>query len=399
MEELEIYMEDLWTMSFRALDDIKESVRKAGFLTCKTLANVTIRYCDPIQVNPVKGQRIMDIIIPYLLDKGLPSMSEEVRTFSLSALLKLLKTGGVLLTYHVSNLTVTLIESLSSLEPSMMNYLSFHTDKYNITADQLDQTRLAAAKSSPVLEAIECIIPAINGNVLSDLVPKLCVIIHKGVGLPTKAGCARFVYLLVSRFPLEMRAYADQILKALSESLNDRSAVVRKSFSTALGYVARLASHTALDVLLKQLKEVFLKSEDDESKASIGISLLELTRNAPDAMKEHQDIIIPLAFIGARGTSDPQASKIWQELWDENTAGNYQAIRTWTPQLLQELKAIMKTTLSWNMKKQIGKSITDISKAQGESIAKYAEELLDLLKGELFGRTFDGKEAILEVTK
>jgi proteasome component ECM29 len=44
MEELEPFMFDLWTMSFRALDDIKESVRNAAFATCKNLTSVTLRY-------------------------------------------------------------------------------------------------------------------------------------------------------------------------------------------------------------------------------------------------------------------------------------------------------------------------------------------------------------------
>jgi proteasome component ECM29 len=396
MEELEPYMQDLWTMSFRALDDIKESVRKAAFLTCKTLTSTTIRFCDPTQVNPANGQRIMDIIIPFLLQKGLASMSEEVQTFSLSAVLKLLKVGGILLVPHVSVLIITLLESLSSLEPSSMNYLTFHTDKYNITADQLDQARLSAAKTSPILEAVDFTIPIISAKVLESLVPKLCVLIRKGVGLPTKAGCARFVYLLTSRVALDFKQYSDQVMVSLIESLNDRSAMVRKSFSTAIAHVARLASPSALKSLVKIMKETYVNAQEDEVKASVGVTLLELTRHSPEVMKYYHSTILPLAFMGMRDITDPQAAKVWQEVWEENTAGSNQAIRTWTTEILAECQTLLKATSSWPMKRQVGKSITDIAKAQGESISKHMEQMLLLLKDELTGRTWDGKEAILE---
>jgi proteasome component ECM29 len=101
--------------------------------------------------------------------------------------------------------------------------------------------------------------------------------------------------------------------------------------------------------------------------------------------------------MGLRGTSEPQESKIWKDLWDENTAGSDQAIRTWTNEILLQCKNILKTTNSWNTKKQIGKSITDIAKAQGKSIVNYMDEIVPLLTAELIGRTFDGKEALLEV--
>ena len=48
------------------------------------------------------------------------------------------------------------------------------------------------------------------------------------------------------------------------------------------------------------------------------------------------------------------------------------------------------------MKKQLGKSLTDIIKAHGESVDKYTPTILPLLIDALQGRTWDGKEAILE---
>lgn len=121
IEQLEPFMKELWTMSFRALDDIKESVRKAAFLAAKTLMNITVRYCDPVYHSPSKGQKIMNEMMPFLLQKGLVNNSEEVKTYSLSTILKLTKTGGVLLKPHIVELVCTLMEALSSLEPQSMS--------------------------------------------------------------------------------------------------------------------------------------------------------------------------------------------------------------------------------------------------------------------------------------
>ena len=65
--ELEPYLEQLWIMHFRALDDIKESVRKSALVTLKTLSNMTIRYCDPTVVSVSDGQKVINIVCPLLL--------------------------------------------------------------------------------------------------------------------------------------------------------------------------------------------------------------------------------------------------------------------------------------------------------------------------------------------
>jgi len=51
--ELKDKLRDIWTMTLRAADDIKESVRGAASILGKTLRNLTLRLCDP-QVTPTK---------------------------------------------------------------------------------------------------------------------------------------------------------------------------------------------------------------------------------------------------------------------------------------------------------------------------------------------------------
>lgn len=123
VEEIEKYLENIWIMSFRALDDIKESVRTAAFKTCRALTLMTVKYCDPKHVTAAEGQRVLDIIIPFLVGKGLLSNAEEVSKFSLTTILKICKQAGSLLRSHIPVIVVALLEGLTSMEPQMMSTL------------------------------------------------------------------------------------------------------------------------------------------------------------------------------------------------------------------------------------------------------------------------------------
>ena len=208
----------------------------------------------------------MDDMVPFLLEKGLVNGAEEVRQFSLATILKLCKSGGILLKPHVSLIICSFLESLSSLEPQALNYIALNADKYNISQDVLNASRLSAAKTSPVMEALDHCVQYIDDFILKDLADKLCVIIRKGVGLPTKAGTARFIYTLVTRLPRETGVHADSILKALSGAIFDRSPVIRKSFSTATGYICRVATPGAIEKLAEHLKKSYLEANDEDAR-------------------------------------------------------------------------------------------------------------------------------------
>jgi len=56
---------------------------------------------------------------------------------SLPTILKISKNAGVLLRPHVSLLVVSLLESVTTLEPQMMNYLSLHAAANQAAADKV----------------------------------------------------------------------------------------------------------------------------------------------------------------------------------------------------------------------------------------------------------------------
>lgn len=113
LAQIEPYLEKLWQMCFRALDDIKDSVRQAATQTCRSLTKLTVHYCDPTMVAIADGKKVMDIVMPFLLQKGLVSDAEDVRKFSLDAVLRVCKTGATLLKKFIPDLIDTLLQSLS----------------------------------------------------------------------------------------------------------------------------------------------------------------------------------------------------------------------------------------------------------------------------------------------
>ena len=169
-------------------------------------------------------------------------MAEDVRKYSLSTILKICRKGGVFLRPHLAEIVGTLLEGLSSLEPQIVNYLSFHTERYGVTQEDLDASRLAATRHSPMMDALETCVDQIDAESLPQLVSRLNTIIRKGIGLPTRAGSARFVCSLVQRIPLDLKPHADSIMKALSAVVYDRSPAVRKANATAIAQISRIAS-------------------------------------------------------------------------------------------------------------------------------------------------------------
>ncbi|KAF9969044.1 hypothetical protein BGZ73_008786, partial [Actinomortierella ambigua] len=351
VEEIEKYLEEIWNMSFRALDDIKESVRVAAFKTCRALTLMTVKYCDPKHVKAAEGERVLSIVIPFLLHKGLVSSAEDVCKFSLTTILKICKQAGVLLKKHIPEIVISLLEGLTSMEPQMMNYLSFHTEKYQVSQEQLESSRLNAAKLSPMMEGIESCIESMDESVLAELVPNLHTTMRKAVGLPTKAGSAHLLVSLCIKKPAAMRSHADSLLKLLGALVKDKSPAVRKSYSVSAGYMARLASDEALVRFLELMSKRYVESEEEDDIRSVSaIAVREISKNATDRFKNVASCILPTVFYGTVD-SHKEIAEIWKEVWEEHTAGSSAAIKLYANEIL-DLLAKQLTSPSWNAKKQ-----------------------------------------------
>ncbi|XP_068677297.1 proteasome adapter and scaffold protein ECM29-like isoform X3 [Montipora foliosa] len=358
-------MPTLWELCFRARDDIKESVRKAAEVACRTLSKVSIRVCD---VNQGKlGETAIALILPTLLQKGLSSRAEEVRQISLSTIVKISKNAGALLKPHIPLIVIALLESLSGLEDQSMNYLSLQLHRSEEVQEKLEGVRIAASKTSPMMETINMCVQFVDSTVLPELVPRLCDLLRTGVGLGTKAGSAGFVVSLTMQCSQELTPFAGKLLNALLSGLNDRSSSVRKSYATAIGHLVKVAKDSSVEKLIDKLKKWYFEKEDESLRLACGHTLQAISRYSSDVMKHHAAKALPAVFFAMNEKKNTQASgnaypsdSIWEEIWLENTPGTEAGIRLYLEEIVN-ITCPALTSQSWTTKAQASVTISTIA--------------------------------------
>lgn len=396
LTELQPYLEEVWKMTFRTADDIKESVRGAAQQTTKTLTNTIVKYCDPKYASPSEIASVLDIIIPFLLGtQGMQASAKEVQAFSLNTMLKVCKTAGPQLRPHVPEIVDVLLTSLSTLESQALNYLSFHTDKYDISAEQLDTSRLASAKNSPMMEAIERCIDVVDAAALTALIPRLLHTLKRGVGVATKAGCARVLFVLSLRAREDLKPHADQIVKVLQAAIaQDANSVVRKSYASTLGYIVPLATQKRMILLVEDLRLSYLETEDESRWPIAAVTMREIAKHASENLKSIAAETMPLIYMGTFD-EDKRTREEWEEVWVDNVGSSSNAVKLYLDEILQLVDKYLESPM-WRTKKIAALTLTGACKVLDKGIdAKYDAVMPLLIKG-LAGRTWDGKEAVLD---
>lgn len=85
------HLKRLWIAAFRAMDDIKETVRNAGDKLCRSVTSLTIRICDITLTEISDARQAMGIVLPFLLSEGIMSKVGSVRKASIAVVMKLAK--------------------------------------------------------------------------------------------------------------------------------------------------------------------------------------------------------------------------------------------------------------------------------------------------------------------
>ncbi|RXM92345.1 Proteasome-associated protein ECM29-like [Acipenser ruthenus] len=338
------------------------------------LLQVCVRMCEP---SSAAAQRTVAVLLPCLLEKGIMSNVSEVRALSIQTLVKISKSAGTRLKPHAPRLIPALLESLTVLEPQVLNYLS-----------------LRATDQEKCLQHLDV-------SVLGQLVPRLCDLLKGAVGLGTKGACASVIVSLTVQCPQDLTPYSGKLMSALLNGLNDRSSVVQKSFAFALGHVVRTAKDSSVEKLLTKLCTWYLEKEEPIYKSSCALTVHAIGHYSPDVLKNHAEQALPLAFLGMHEALDEEQgengdSTLWTEVWQDNVPGSFGGIRLY----MQELIAITQKALqsqSWKMKAQGAAAMASIAKQQtGSLVAPHLGMVLSALLQGLAGRTWSGKEELLK---
>lgn len=269
LEKYEKYLERIWSVCFKVLDDIKESVRVAAASLARVLTGVLTRALEADNASSKNATEMLKHVLPFLLStSGIESSAEEVQSFALKTLLEIIKkANGKTLRPSIPELVERLLELLTSLEPAMINYLHLNAKNYNLTEQKIDDMRLISIRSGPLMEAIERCLDLVDEPTMQQLQLRLENAMKGAVGLPSKVGCSRVLVSLSTRHNVLFKPYADNYLRLIEKYVLDRNDTVSSSYAVAAGYVARVASDKQILHAVEFTKKLYFESKDDRAQA------------------------------------------------------------------------------------------------------------------------------------
>ncbi|XP_052205851.1 uncharacterized protein LOC127810408 isoform X2 [Diospyros lotus] len=386
------HLKRIWTAAFRAMDDIKETVRNSGDRLCRAITSLTTRLCDISLTETSDTRQAMEIILPLLLTEGIMSKVDNIRKASIAMVMKLTKAAGVAIRPHLSDLVCCMLESLSSLEDQGLNYVQLHAANAGIQMEKIESLRISIAKSSPMWETLDRCIDVVDTQSLELLVPRLAQLVRSGVGLNTRVGVANFISLLVQKVGVDIRPFTSMLLKILFPVIKEeKSASSKHAFGNACAIVLKYAAPSLAQKLIEDASA--LHSGDRNAQISCAILLKCCSSMASDVLSGYHAVVVPVIFV-SRFEDDKNVSTLFEELWEENMSSERVTLQLYLGEIVSLTNdGIMSS--SWASKRKSAQAISKVSEILGESLSPYIEVLLKSLMKELPGRLWEGKDALL----
>ncbi|RPB22030.1 ARM repeat-containing protein [Terfezia boudieri ATCC MYA-4762] len=391
------YLEKIWGVAFKVMDDIKESVRVAALALCRVLASIMVRIVD---VDSGASQKDADMVLenlmPFLLGiQGLEAQAKEVQYFALDTLMKLIKNAGKTLRRYIPELIEKLLGLLSTLEHQALNYLHLNASKYNLTEEKIDAARLSGVRGSPIMDAIERCLDLVDDAIMARLAPRLTYTTRKAVGMPSKVGCSRVMVTLVVRHSFLTKPHADELLKAVMGVILDRNDAVSTSWAVAAGYLCRLCGQDKILALVDLAKKFWFEHEEERARALSGEIVHDISRHAADRFNSLSSAILPFTFMAKHDISSTVVASTFKNVWVENTGGSG-AIKLH----LREIVTIAEENLGsnrWAVKQAAAITLADVCTSLGKDITKdQADVVYPAMVSAVGGKSWDGKERVLE---
>ncbi|EPX73179.1 proteasome component [Schizosaccharomyces octosporus yFS286] len=386
-------LQEIWRMSYRTLDDIKESVRTASFTLCKLLARAVIQTIENTSLNTTdtglsRSRKIMSIAVPFLL-KCCHEDAKDIQSFSYSTITELVKFTNPALTPFVPSIIEIMLDYLTKYESNAASFLEFHASTYKVKAEDLDSARVSAVQSSSMMSNIEKCLSILNEESMKDLVPILQRMITRTTGVPTKIGSAQICMLLVIRRQDFVAPYAAKFNQALVSSLFSKNGAVNTSFTSALGYTLRVTPLNLADEVCREVLNKFY--EGDEFTQTVCANFVRaLTRFAPDLLHNIGSTLFPFIFFG-KHSSFAQVSSILEKLWNDTSSGG-SSVNLYKDEILEIIKSNLEAT-QWDLRRPAAATLLSFVHS---SRLNDSEEVYTLLVTKMKERSWPGKEYLLE---
>ncbi|CAB4308928.1 unnamed protein product [Prunus armeniaca] len=319
------HLRKLWSAAFRAMDDIKETVRNSGDKLCRALTSLTVRLSDVSLTGVSEARQTMDIV------KNNYVPNKEYYPLPLDCIRP-----------HLSDLVCCMLESLSSLEDQGLNYVELHAANVGIQTEKLENLRISIAKGSPMWETLDLCIKVVDSEALDQLVPRLAQLVRSGVGLNTRVGIASFITLLVQKVGVEIKPYTSRLLRLLFPVVKDEKSA---------------ASNVPSPVLVQ------LNGGSHESR-----NLDRESRNWNWNWINYSTLADPIIDCDdSRMTS--LFSGLFEELWEEHTSSERVALQLYLEEIVSLICEGIGSS-SWASKKKSAQAISKLS--EGKDALLYA---------------------------
>ena len=393
-EKYEKYLQDIWTVAFKVMDDIKGSVREAALSLSMALTGILVRQVEAGSSSK-HAQAMLKEVLPFLLSgQGMESSAKEVRAFATVTVLKLIKSGGKALLPFIPDLVEQLLGLLSTFEMEGVDYLYLNAANYNLTEEKIDSARTTAVSHSPLMEAIERCLDQLDEPTMSEVVPRLDNAIRTTVGMPSKVGCGAVLVSLATRHSFVFRPHADHFLKVMEKAILDRNTAVSAGYARAAGYMSRLASDTSLLRLASYSKDQYYTAEDEQRRQVAADIIYAVSKFATDRFNALAAVFLPFVFF-AKHDLDEHVKEQFEKTWTENVGGSravllyLREINGLSIQHLESPKWAIKHTAALAIAEATVSCGAEISGPNGAIIWPALEKALAL-------KTFDGKEKVLD---
>jgi len=386
----------IWHMAFRILDDIKESVRKQGVSLTRNLMDAMIH---TIEKNESGSQDALEQLLPFLLGtNGILNSADDVRNFSLGALMKIIKTSSKSLKPFAAGTIKQLILLMSSIEPQAVNYLSLNADKYKLSIEDIDTQRLNLLNSSPVMEAIETLLDLLDDTLMPDFLDQLSDAVKSSVNLPSKVTASKIVVDLIVKHFFLAKDNGDRLLKICMRQLKNHNSTISGSYSAATGYCTRVASSKKVSKLSKKLLRYYFEAPSDDNYLQVvsARTCLAIVNHSKDRFESFASSFVPLIFVGKHDT-DKKVSILFRNAWNESNGSSVTTIKLYLPEIVKLIKSNIDSN-NMSLRRTIGATVISIIQNLGESVGKFPKYLSDLysiLLNTLQGRSYEGKESLL----
>ena len=258
-------LEELWSHGTRLIDDMQPSVVLAALQLMKVVLDHLTRICNPSENEETSVRHILAVVLPLILEKGLSVSTSEVRGFSLGALMKIIHAAKNALGDWLDPIIAVLVECMSALEPRTLQYMQFHTARLQISEEELDSFRLRLCQESPMQEALDNCLQALDTKTVPFVAKNLCSFLRGGIGLPTRVSAAKSLAFLAEKFPSELGMHAETAFKSLIEFLVSPyrlDIALKKTVLSTLGTLGRIIPGEVLEEVCFKLFDIYCELLD-----------------------------------------------------------------------------------------------------------------------------------------